>query len=817
MSAKSILTILALTITTIAYSQNIILKGKITDEKDNPLEFTAVSLLNALTNEEVANDFTTDLGNFQLEVAPGDYILFIESISGNMMEQTITLTKNEDIGTIKLKGEEVVSLQTATIEGTASPYRMQLDKKIYDVANDNLSKGSSISDALENVPSVQVDQEGTVSLRGNDNVVILVDGKPSSLIGITDPGQALKNLPADMVERVEVITNPSARYEAEGSAGIINIVLKKGKMKGLNGSVNINGGIPTSVGASANINYRVGKFNLFTNFGYRYSEWKREGSSHTTRFDSEGVPRFEDMINNSTTKNNNYNFMLGTEYYLDNRNTFTISGLYQTGKNNTLSELSYLDFDSHHNQTASSARTEDGDGDDFTVEGNFNFKHEFEGTGHELVFDVRATHSEDTRNSDLREIGDWVNSSERSYNFRNQNRAILSADYAYPFGEKGKFELGARTEFGNNLTDFKVDSLAGSNWMNIPEFSNRTEYSQNIYAAYAQFGQGFGNFSYFAGVRMESSDITVNSVLSNDIVNKNYTDFFPSLFLNYEFQNTDQLQLSYSRRMRRPGAWMLTPYTSYSDNRNIFMGNPDLNPQYTDSFELNYMTKFGKFMLTPNIYFSKSHDDIRRYRVLDPNTGAIVTRPINAGSEERYGGELTFTYRPWSWWNIMGNVNLFGYRDRGEHTDYFTDEFGETIAQTTKFDGDGFNWFGRISNSFKLPNKFSIQLSGYYRGGSETTQSIRKPSYGADLSISKDFWNDNASLTLNVRDLFNTRKHRSTSFSDNFITDSEFKWRARSINLTFSYRFNQSKRDEQRRKNNQNQNDADFEMQEGGI
>lgn len=817
MLAKKILSASLLLSFIFSFSQSFNIKGKVTDNQSKALEYAIVSVLNPDTFDEVSGSVTDANGLFSVDVPAGKYLLNIESFTGNSIEQEINVIKNENLGTFKINETSVVTLEGATLSGASTPvYRMELDKKVYDVSKDPMTKGRSLSEALENVPSVQVDGEGNVSLRGNENVRILVDGKPSALIGISDPAQALQSLPADIVERIEVVTNPSARYEAEGSAGIINIILKKGKLKGLNGSVNVSGGIPATASASVNLNYRTGKWNIFTNFGYRYSDWERKSSSKTTRFGMDGIPRYEEMNGESTRKNNSFNMMLGTEYYLTNKDTFTISGSYRKQGGDDDSDLNYLDFDADHNQTASSTRTQRQDSDGYDIEGNFNYKHEFNDKGHEFTVDVRSNYSEDTKDGSLREVGNLVDSSERTANFETRNNTTISADYVYPFGEKGKLEIGARGDITGMLTDFKVDSLANDGWVPKDKFFTRTDYMQNVYAAYVQFGQAFGKFSYFAGIRMENSDITVKSILDNSTVNKNYTDFFPSLFLNYEFESTDQLQLSYSRRIRRPRGWFLIPFSSYSDNRNLFMGNPDLNPQYTDSYEMSYVTKLGKLMVTPNVYYSITHDNIQRYQSINED-GAIVSRPINVGTDERYGGDLTFTYRPFRWWNMMGNVNLYGYKTRGQHTDTYTDiETGETTTQVTNFDGDGFSWFGRLSNTFNLPSKFSVQLSGMYRAGNKTAQSERKPMYGVDLSVSKDLFNDNATITASVRDLFNTRSFRSTSFGENFFMESEFRWGVRSVNVSFTYRFNQSKRD-QRKKQQQNQENGDFDMDSGGA
>lgn len=810
MLAKKYLSIAVLLVGLFAYSQSFSVKGRVTDKSNQPLEYSTISIQNPDTYDEISGGITDATGTFNVDVVAGEYLIYIETFSGTHYEAPLSVNGHVDLGVIKMEETSVVTLEGATITGNTSMYRMELDKKVYDLSKDAMAKGSSVSDALQNVPSVEVDGEGNVSLRGNESVRILIDGKPSSLVGISDPAQALQSLPADVVDRIEVVTNPSARFEAEGGAGIINIILKKGKLQGFNGSINVNGGIPLTAGASANLNYRTGKWNLFTNLGYRYAERDRESKSFTTRYNSDGIPRYEDMKNEGKRINNGYNFMLGTEYFLDDRNTFSVSGSYRNGKNENLAEVRYTDYDFNMNPFASSLRTEDEKEDDYSLEGTFNFKHDFLDPGHQFTVDLRATYSEESEDGRLREVGEFVDATERSLSAEYQNRVIISADYVYPFGDKGRFELGARGEMEGTLTDFKVDSLAGSEWVSKDLFSNRTDYRQNVYAAYAQFGQGFGRFSYFAGLRMENSDITVKSILNNSVTRKNYVDFFPSLFLNYEFENENQLQASYSRRVRRPRGWDLIPFTSYSNNRSLFMGNPNLNPQYTDSYELSYVAKIGKFMVTPNVYYSNTQDNIQRYQSIN-EAGVLVTRPINVGTEERYGGDLTFTYRPFKWWNFMGNVNVFGYKTEGQHVDTYTNESGDVITRTTNFDGDGFSWFGRLNNTFNLPANFNVQVSANYRGGMKTAQSERKGVYGVDLSINKDLFNDNATITASVRDLFDTRRMEFTSFGEDFYMESTNRWNVRSFNLTFTYRFNQSKRDA-RKQERQEAGEMDMEM-----
>lgn len=810
MFTKSLITIILSILCLNGYAQSFKVSGKVVDSANNPLEYVTISVQNPSTYAEISGGITDVNGKFSIESPSGEFILYLESFSGDKLEQPLTVTQNVDLGTIKLGSTAAVTLEGAVITGSSQAYRMELDKKIYDVSKDPSNRGASVSDALQNVPSVQVDGEGNISLRGNENVRILIDGKPSGLVGISDPAKALESLPADAVERIEVVTNPSSRYEAEGTAGIINIILKKGKLQGLNGSVSVNGGIPEAYGASANLNYRTGKWNVFTNLGYRNQLREGENKSETTRFDASGTPRYEWMNGESERRYNGYNFMLGTEYYLDQSNTFTVSGSYRKGKNKNNSTIRYEDFDAAMNPTASSIRTENEDENDYSIDGNFSFKHEFLEPGHVFTVDARATYSKEDEDGILREVSDLFNSNERSISKENERRVIISADYVYPFG-KHKLEIGARGEYNQTNTLFKVDSLGNDGWINKEEFSSHTQYNQNVYAGYVQYGTAFGNFNFMAGLRAENSQITVNSILNESVTRKNYVDFFPSLFLNYEFNPDNQLQVSYSRRIRRPRGWDLIPFTSYSNNRNIFMGNPYLDPQFTDSYELSYITKIGKLMITPNVYYSHTTDNIQRYQTLGEN-GVLVVKPINAGTEDRFGGDLTFSYRPFKWWNLMGNVNVFGYKTEGSVTDTYTDpNSGNEVSTITVFDGEGTSWFGRLSTGFNLPSNFNIQIMGHYRGGQKTAQSDRKGMYGMDVTLSKDLFNENATLSLNVRDVFNSRRMEYTSFGENFIVDSQHRWSQRTFNLTFTYRFNQSKRD-QKRERQQMPEDGEGEM-----
>lgn len=784
------------------------IKGKVLLSDNKPVEFTTISLENA---EEglVAEAATNAKGEFTIEAKAGTYILVVEPLGYDVIEKQVDLKSTTDLGTFIAKTSQTVSLDAAVITAEKPIYKVELDKKVYDMANDPMSQGQTLSDALANVPSVAVDAEGNVSLRGNDNVKFLIDGKPSGMLGVSDIGEALKNIPAENVERIELVTNPSARYEASGSAGIINIVLKKGTNTGFNGSVTLNGGIPETVGGNVNLNYKTKKFNIFGNLGTRYSNRKGEGRVFTTNFDQDTrvITDYRSTDRDNDRLRRNYNIRLGGEYYLDDKNTLGLSAgyRYNNGNNNSLVDYNYF------SNTMQFLKNEYNVQDEKEIENNFdvdfNYKHEFDKKGHEFSFTGRfSTQKEDADGNVLNYLTADDISLRLTDNLEKQNTVVLTADYVRPIGEKGKFELGARADFNDNKTNNKTFTSVDNVLTPDTNFFANVDNQQNVLAAYAQFGNAIGEkFQYFAGLRLESSDMQIDNKTNGESISKKYTDLFPTLTLNYKFTQKNELQFSYSRRVRRPMGFMLMPFFSATDDRNVRNGNPDLDPTYTNSFELSYITTVGKLMVTPSVFYQRTTDMINQFqrqytREQEDNNGAtafqdvFVSKPINVGDEDRYGLDLTATYRPFKWWNLMFNVNLFGYSRTGYYEEFnesIDKETGETITKldSQDFSGDGFSSRGRLSSNFVLPGDFKVQLAGNYMGSMKTAQQNTKENLSMDFSLSKDFFNKRATLTFNIRDVFDSRRREMTTFAADYTNYENMRWMVRSFNLAFTYRF----------------------------
>ncbi|MBS7333645.1 MAG: TonB-dependent receptor [Weeksellaceae bacterium] len=789
------------------------IKGKVQSNENTPLQYVTLTLED---NEGVVAEAMADeKGDFNIEAPAGNYILLIEPLGYDVIQKDINLSSNINLGLMTVKTGETVSLGAAVITAEKPVYKVELDKKVYDMANDPMSQGQSLSDALQNVPSVQVDAEGNVSLRGNDNVKFLIDGKPSGMLGVSSVADALKNIPAENVERIEVVTNPSSRYEASGSAGIINIVLKKGSNTGFNGSVTLNGGIPEMVGVNANLNYKTKKFNWYTNFGTRYADREGEGSAFMTSYENGAISSYRatDRTNNRIRRN--YNFRIGTEYYLDDKNSIGASAGYRYNNGDNISLVDYSYFDSNMTLASKSFNLQNEKELENNFDADISYKHEFDKAGHEFSFTGRfsaQTEEEDgviSSNSSNNRITD---------NLEEQTTVVFTADYVRPIGEKGKFELGARADFNNNKSDNQTFFDQNGVLVPDPNFNANIDNQQNVYAAYAQYGNAIGKFQYFAGLRLESSDMNIDFLSTGDKIKKNYTDLFPTATLNYTFNEKNELQLSYSKRIRRPMGFMLNPFFSPTDDKNIRYGNPDLDPTYTNSFELTYITNIGKLMVTPGIFYQKTTDMINQFQRKNWNEAGeeiFITRPVNAGNEDRYGLDLTATYRPFRWWNLMLNVNLFGYERTGyyEEVNSYLDPvtgIAGTKVDSQDFSGDGFSSRGRLSSNFTLPGDFKMQIAGNYMGAIETAQQRVEDNLSMDFSLSKDLFDKKATIAFNIRDVFDSRKREMTQFANDYTNYESMRWMVRSFNLSFTYRFKNSDKDKKK------QGPDNEEMQEMG-
>ena len=816
---KFLLTLIFLTSTFICFSQNkeVTITGNVFDKNSNqPLEYATVAFVDKTENKIVTGGITDMEGAFSIPIPAGTYDVTVEFIGFDKLTiPNQELTADRNLGKIGL-AEGAEALDEVEIIAETTTVEIKLDKKIYNVGKDLTVRGGTVSDVLDNVPSVSVDVEGNVALRGNENVRILINGKPSGLVGLNST-DALRQLPAESIERVEVITSPSARYDAEGTAGILNIILRRSKLQGFNGAVTASAGYPKSAGISGNINYRTGDVNIFNTTSYNYREVPGNSSSYTQYFNKVFDENGELVVDNLDTyadESNDYDRVrkglstnFGIEWYITDSASLTGAISYRDGDNENNTTNILTQYDENGDVESETHRFDPELEDDKVIQYSLNFQKDFNTSGHKLTMDFQyEDNSEDEFSEVLRE---GINT-ERVSTLEDQQRILLQADYVLPIDERSQFEAGYRGNFNDQDTDYKVWFLNtdNNNFDLNTDLSNFLNYREYVNAVYSQFGSKIGSkFSYLLGLRLEETRITIDQPTSGDFNRNNYLGLFPTVNLSYEISENENVTLGYSRRIRRPRSWFINPFPSRSSVTSIFRGNPELTPSYSGLFDVGYYKKFGKVSLNTSAYYQHATD---AFSFVSYDTGQVVNvggrdfsiierSPINLAEEDRFGFEFTLTYNQSRKWNVNANFNIFQQSTTG------------TTPNGLSLDNDNTSWFARLNNKYTLPAKVEWQTSLNYRGPSADAQNKREGVFSTNMALSKDLFNEKASIALNVSDLFNSRKRMMETNTPTFMSNSEFQWRERSFMISLTYRFNQQKQRQDRNRGDNGGGDFDFE------
>lgn len=813
MNKKILISTVTLLLSLMTFAQRpdgpkITISGKVMEKgTDFPLEYATIVFENT-TTKQLSGGITDENGNFKFEVPAGRYNARVEFISFKTVNlQQKDFRADTNLGVIQMAAD-VAQLNAVEVIAEKSTVEIKLDKRVYNVGKDMIVKGGTISDVLDNVPSVTVDAEGNVALRGNESVKILIDGRPSGLAGI-NIADALKLLPADAVEKVEVITNPSARYDAEGGGGIINIILRKGKANGINGSVLVNAGDPETYGTSINLNKKSEDYNLFSNFGYNYRNNPGNSLTDAEYFNNDGTTnRFINERRTNDRLSEGFNANFGIDLNLSKSLVWTNALTFRENRGKNPDNVFFYNFDSGFNPTFTRNRLNDQRSDEFSIEYASNFVKKFKKDGHQFTADLSFSQNRENEFATITDqiLGDPSSlDSEQTSNLQKQQRNLIQADYVLPIGKNGRFEAGYRGSFLKNLTDFAVTP-------DISNFSNTLEYIENVNALYTQYGSKINKFSYFFGIRFEDSNIEVNSLSRNDFNNKKYNNLFPSATFNYEFSQSSSLSLSYSKRINRPRGRFLNPISTLSSNINIFQGNPDLDPSLTDAIDLGYLKKWNKLTFNTSAYINITNDAFQFIRkesgLFVEGVPVILSTPINLAKEYRAGFEFNLNYTPYKWWRLNGNFNAFRNETQGNYS--YADFTGNTVTQN--FDNVAYTWFTRINSRITLPYKIEWQTNGTYNAPQTNAQGRSLGVASMNLAFSKDILKDKATIALNISDVFNSRKRIMETFIPNVVSSySEMQWRERQIMLTFTYRFNKQKseRDRQPRRED-NGGEGDF-------
>lgn len=784
-------------------SKDIVVRGKVI-EKDTgtPLEYATLVLKSLSDPSQVSGGITDMNGVFEVSVSKGAYRATVEYIG--FKEYTIEQTDfkvSVDLGTISM---EISAAQLDEIELVAekTTVEVRLDKKVYNVGKDLTNSGATVSDALGNIPSVTVDVDGAIALRGNGNVRILINGRPSALAGFGG-ADALRQLPADAIEKVEVITSPSARYDAEGTAGILNIVLKKEKTRGFNGTFNASLGTPMLTGLTANLNLRKNRYNLFSTLGYRYNSPPGNGYFDNT-FSSGDFDRIiEDR--DISRSNSGFNMNLGMEYFLTESSSIVGSFFARSNKGDDVTTSNTERFVSGI-LNSKTIREEDEGEEETNYQFSLNYNNSFNDKGHKLTADLQYSFKDEAQPTTIFENNTFPNSKRVAEELIGeteiQDEYLFQVDYVLPMGE-AQFEAGYRGNWELSETAFRLDelNLETLQFEQNLGLTNEFLFDQYVNAFYTQYGNKFNNFSFLMGLRLENTRLkgqvagvdvaSLQELLGQGIdlnFDKSYLGLFPTLNLIYELGENENITLGYNRRINRPRGYFINPFPSRASRTNVFQGNPSLDPAFANAYDIGYLKRWDKLTLTSSIYFQKETGSFERVQEATGQQtidGIAIIRsiPINLSTNQRTGAELGMLYNPEKWLRLNGSMNLFQFNTSGTFNGI---DYG---AKNT-------SWFSRFSSKVTLPGKIDWQTNANYRGRTENAQTVNKGIFSIDLAFSKDVLKDNGTISLNARDLLNSRKRRQFTSTDFFTSSNEFQWRERQITFSFIYRVNQKKKRE---------------------
>ncbi|GAA4232334.1 outer membrane beta-barrel family protein [Postechiella marina] len=757
-----------------AQSSNIEILGVVLEANTNaPVEYATISILDSNTKKPITGTISSETGKFSIKTDATNFYIQVSFMGYKTKVYKTFEVENRKINlkTIALE-EDNEALGEVLIRAEKSQTEFKLDKRVFNVGQDLSSTGAGALEVLNNVPSVNVSIEGDVSLRGNQGVQILINGKPSVLASAD--GNALGSITADMIEKIEVITNPSAKYDAEGTSGIINIVIKKSEKKGLNGSASLNIGVPNSNSFGLSLNRRTEKFNFFSQIGIGLRTYPSDSKTinrdllNNTSVNSTGDANFDEKFSN---------ILIGTDYHINNNNVITLSGSYAYEVEDQNSVANYEEFDETDTVIENWLRTETTEATNPKLRYEIQYKRDFKRHKDQslLISALGSSFKKDqssiyTNNTIFGDRADAKQETRTDYALEDYTFKI---DYTHPFLENYTIETGSQYVINNVSNDFAVNDLVDANWANNPNLTNIFDYDQKVLGVYTTVAYEGDKWGLKLGIRLENTNINtllVNTNLSNK---DDYTNLFPSAHTSYKINNNFSLQAGYSRRIQRPRLRDLNPFSNIRDNYSISMGNPDLQPEYTDAFEITSINKIGKASLNFSLYNRHTTDIIERVTTFENNIS--TSRPENIGENTTTGFEFNGKYAPLNWLSLNGDFNI-NYFDR------------KGLFEDTSFDFKGNRWSSSLTSQFKLPADFDIEISGDYRSKYKTVQRQVSSNLFADLGIRKKILKGKTILNISIRDVFASRVDESITTQPEFYLFNSRK-RGRFVTFGISYGF----------------------------
>ncbi|MBL8016763.1 MAG: TonB-dependent receptor [Ignavibacteria bacterium] len=814
----SILAIKAFLLITIlfgaSYAQDKIgsVTGTIVDKTTGaPIEGADITL-NRVKDSSFVKGISTDAsGKFILTDVPfGRYYLKASLVGYNFaVVSGITVNPNSvdvTVEPIKLSTGGT-STEEIVVESEKSQIEFKPDKKVFNVGKNISNQGSSVIDLLKEIPSVTVDQDNNISLRGSEGVKILIDGRPSGLEG-TNRGDMLAQIPALQVESIELITNPSAKYEAEGSSGIINIIMKKNENRGMgyNGTLGLNIGTRDKYSGQLSFSLKNKKYNLYGNYGYNSNRMIFSGFNQRFNYlNSDSY--FTDERSNARGHMRGQNAKFGVDFFVDPQNSIGLSFNLRSTKRSRFDvtdNLVYSNSDVLTSQYYNTTTHED-DGLNYDIAANYTrkFKNPQQIFTADLSFsrdkDDEVTSTFDTYISPV--VPEPVNRNE--YTAEKDDAYIADLNYTHPFSKDAKLETGYRGSYKKRDNDYRVETLDYTTGLYDIDVnsSNNFIYKEQIHAGYGIYTQSIGSFGFSLGARVEQTIVKGELTNNGQTFDRSYIDFFPSASVSQKLSKTSEIQLSYARRVNRPRTRQLNPFVTISmmgGTNSLSQGNPNLNPEFTDAFELSYIHYFPFATITPTFFYRQTKDQISRSRTLIDSVTTLSTF-VNYNKSKFYGGELIVNATPVKVWSLNGTFSYY-------KTEIDASNLGAGLSNS------GYSWTARAMSTLMLPADFSFQASYFYSGKNYNAQGTFEPFSMLDAAIKKDLFNKRLSLTLRVSDLLDEAKFRANISGNGYSEIFERKRDARTFHLNISYKFGQQERgkfDKGKKRNNDDNNGDD--------
>lgn len=775
------------------------ISGRVIDNvQKQPVSYAAIVIKRASDNTTITGGITNEDGTFQIKKLPeGSFIVEVQFIGFKTYTRQITLSKdnrNPDLGIISIE-EEAEELSGVEVVAERTTIEQRLDRKVVNVGKDLTTAGATASDIMNNIPSVNVDQQtGQLSMRGNSNVRVMIDGKLSNV----PVAQLLRQIPSTSIKSIELITNPSAKYNPDGMSGIINIILHKNSNNGFNSNLNtgLTVGQEAKFNSSIDLNYRNGKVNVYGNYGNNIGKYVNDG--YIYRIDENSEQMFDWLDNR---KSNLYK--IGIDFYLNDKNTisFFTNQNYFDGKTKGQTQVTYFD-----DPLLNTNQIFLNNNNNLSQQYNFDYKLEFKKEGHNIELEADYNKFTDEEITDFESTGNTLFPDYQDFVDTKRDQTIVNLDYLNPLDSISKLEVGLEARIFETNVDYSSTGLSFTpDGSLIPTPDTDFVYGMDIYSAYASFGQNYDKWGYKVGLRVEDVEVKADTNQVRSFTDK-YTELYPSGFVTYNPTEKNQFQFSFSRRVDRPGLTQVNPIREWSTPLLSSFGNPTLVPQFTMSYEINYTRRLKNGSITAGLFYRSIKDEINRAVYIDRlDLNKLILTFDNFDDTSAYGIEVSSNYKLTKWWSFNASFDLYSQTQRGVteslHADNNTATADDIVTQEVEVENTAWNF--RLNNSFKATKNLTFQLFGFYRGQNRTIQFDVEPMYFVNLGARYNFAQGKGTFSVNFNDVFNTMRF-AVKGDQPFAQVGEFNWESQTVFAGISYRFGSGKNKAAKRKRRDN-------------